>query len=101
VLRHFKIIGGRKIKTMINRQFTLRSLNLHYYLYHKTLVNLPHLTKETQIFIYNALGQLVFRSTLDQKGENRIQLNSAIASGVYHIKLSLDDKMVTKKLIVQ
>ena len=64
-------------------------------------VNLPYLTKETQIFIYNALGQLVFRSTLDQKGENRIQLNSAIASGVYHIKLSLDDKMVTKKLIVQ
>ena len=64
-------------------------------------INLPHLTKETQISIYNSLGQLVHRSYLQQKGENTLQLNSAIASGIYHMKLSIGEKMVTKKLIIQ
>ena len=64
-------------------------------------INLPNLTKETLFSIYNSLGQLVHSSYLQQKGENTIQLNSAIASGIYHMKLSLGERMVTKKLIIQ
>ena len=64
-------------------------------------INLPNLTKETQITLYNSLGQLVHSSYLQQKGKNTIQLNKAIASGIYHIKLSLGERMVTKKLIIQ
>jgi len=64
-------------------------------------INLPNLTKETQITLYNSLGQLVHSSYLQQKGKNTIQLNKAIASGIYHIKLSLGERIVTKKLIIQ
>ena len=63
-------------------------------------IKIPSLTENTQLTIYNSLGQLVYNSSLPLKVENRIQLNSSMASVVYHVKLSKGERGVIKKLII-
>jgi PKD repeat protein len=64
-------------------------------------IKIPNVTQETQLRIYNSLGQLIYQSSLPLKTENRINLNGSIASGIYHIKLLQGTKRLTKKLIIQ
>jgi hypothetical protein len=63
-------------------------------------IKIPNVTEDSQLTIYNSLGQLVYSSSLPLKVENRIRLNNSMASGVYHVKLSQGTKRVIKKLII-
>lgn len=63
-------------------------------------IKTPNVTEDSQLTIYNSLGQLVYSSSLPLKVENRIRLNNSMASGVYHVKLSQGTKRVIKKLII-
>ena len=64
-------------------------------------VNLPNSSKKTQISLYNALGQLVYNSSTEKNGEYVIQLNNAVASGIYHLRIVQGNNTLTKKLIIQ
>ena len=64
-------------------------------------VNLPYSSKKTQISLYNALGQLVYNSSTEKNGEYVIQLNNAVASGIYHLRIVQGNNTLTKKLIIQ
>ena len=64
-------------------------------------VNIPYSSKKTQISLYNALGQLVYNSSTEKNGEYVVQLNNAVASGVYHLRVIQGNNTLTKKLIIQ
>ena len=64
-------------------------------------INIPYSSKKTQFSLYNSIGQLVYNSITEKNGEYVIQLNNTLASGVYHLKIVQENKILTKKLIIQ
>ena len=55
--------------------------------------------KDLNVSIYNLLGKRVF-NTFAFKGKNSLNLKD-LKSGIYLIKLSSNDKLITKKLIIK
>ena len=64
-------------------------------------IKMPTATKETQLILYNSLGQLIYSTYLQPKVNNTIKLNSTIASGIYFIKVLQRESVLTKKLVIQ
>mgnify|MGYP000092994222 CR=1 FL=1 len=55
------------------------------------------LTNEAKVEIYNNIGQIVFAENAEPNTSVRFQL----AKGIYCVKISSDEKIVSKKLIVE
>ena len=55
------------------------------------------LTNEAKVEIYNNIGQIVFTENVEPNASVRFQL----AKGIYCLKISCDEKIVSKKLIVE
>ena len=55
------------------------------------------LTNEAKVEIYNNIGQIVFAENVEPNASVRFQL----AKGIYCVKISSDEKIVSKKLIVE
>lgn len=63
-------------------------------------INMHNATKETELLLYNSLGQIIYRTYLQPQANNTIKLNSSIASGIYFIEVIKAEKRLTKKLVI-
>ena len=54
--------------------------------------------ENSQLEIYNSLGQLILSENIELNNQT-IDI-SAFEKGIYHIKLQLNEKIVSKKLII-
>ena len=60
-------------------------------------INLPNST-DSQVAIYNTLGQQVFANNYSEKN---IALTLQLAAGVYMVKVTADKSSVTKRIVIQ
>jgi hypothetical protein len=61
-------------------------------------VYIPDLEMDTQIFIYNSTGQLIYQ-TITQESQLLIDLGH-LQAGTYYVKFDLNGRVETKKLII-
>jgi surface protein len=70
---------------------------IHIYASDNTL-HVKGLNNSSSIEMYNILGQSVFKTSID--AEKSIMIPSSIKKGVYTVKLSSGNRMITKKIVI-
>ena len=64
-------------------------------------IALPEYLEDTLLTVYNNLGQVVFTEQLSQAGLHQISAANRLTSGVYYVKITQDNKSLTKKILIQ
>ena len=62
---------------------------------------LPEYMQDALLTVYNNLGQIVFTEQLLQAGLHQISAANRLSSGVYYVKVTQDNKSLTKKILIK
>lgn len=62
---------------------------------------LPEYMQDALLTVYNNLGQIVFTEQLLQAGLHQISAANRLSSGVYYVKITQDNKSLTKKILIK
>jgi hypothetical protein len=60
---------------------------------------LPEITENAVVKIYDNLGRMLYEKVA--KGSNRIEIDSRLKAGIYHVRINSKGLSFTRKLIVQ
>ncbi|CAN1506215.1 Secretion system C-terminal sorting domain [Flavobacteriaceae bacterium] len=64
-------------------------------------IALPEYMQDALLTVYNNLGQVVFTEQLLQAGLHQISAANRLSSGVYYVKVTQDNKSLTKKILIK
>jgi hypothetical protein len=62
---------------------------------------LPEYMRDALLSVYNNLGQVVFTEQLVQAGLHQILAANRLSPGVYYVKITQDNKTLTKKILIK
>lgn len=64
-------------------------------------ITLPDFMQDAILTMYNNLGQVVYREPILQAGLNQISASNQLSSGIYYVKVTQDNKSLTKKILIK
>lgn len=66
----------------------------------KFKIALPVEAAGAKLSVHNSLGQEVFQTTIDSATIDEVNMNQPLSAGIYYVKIILEGKTVTKKLVI-